>query len=121
MENISVQTYLLIGARQFQGGMINGQLLPPSARVIAALSMDETTGNAKGLNATTFKCTGLEVFSRVARMDLPCMANLTLLQVAAGNGTLTQIVRDVQMVEPVKLPVIEQPVATQPVQHKKAS
>ena len=120
MENLSMQRYVLVGARQFQGGLINGQMVPPSCKVIAALPMDESTGNSKGMSMVTFRCTGLEVYAKVSKLQLPCVADFHLLQVAATDGRLNQIVHDVDLVQRIPMPDMSQ--SSEPVvQHKKAS
>ena len=122
MQNISQQTYMLVGARRFDGGVINGSLLPASTRVIVNMSMDESEGNALGLNSTSFKCTGPEIFNKMKGMDLPCIANLTLSQVVTGSGKVSQIVQDVEMVTPVKLPEPpQQSTGVSTVTHKKTN
>ena len=121
MENTSKQLFYLIGARQFDGGMINGNMVGPSTRVIVNMAMDGTAGNATGLNSATFKCTGPEVYTKVQAMGVPCVAELSLLQVVSGTGAVNFIVRDVEKVQDMDFPPLQRRESSVPVSQKKAS
>ena len=96
---------IILGARRFKGGQINGNHVDPSYKVLCAFRMHDRggEGNAVGFNVSPLPCASPEVFDAVAEHPFPCVGQVTTCEHSDGNGKILQIVQQVAVHYPLEL------------------
>ena len=104
-DDLVTRQCIILGARRFKGGQINGNHVDPSYKVLCAFRMHDRggEGNAVGFNVSPLPCASSEVFDAVAEHPFPCVGQITTCEHSDGNGKILQIVQQLAVHYPLEL------------------
>ena len=104
-DNSVTRQCMILGARRFKGGQVNGNHVDPSYKVLCAFPMHDRSGegNAVGFNVSPLVCASPQVFDTVAGQSFPCIGQVITQEHSDGNGKMVQIVQEVAVHYPLDL------------------
>ncbi len=93
MQFCTKRYYWLLGAERVEEG----------CRLFVALPVDESDEHATGFDTTALRATNPQVYEQAQQLPLPCIVQVTSVEVADVRGTMRQYIEDLELIAPVDL------------------